>query len=296
MVRFGSVAFATLVLAVSGCTWPFKKTDPSPFENVTGSTSSPPLLIGPDSGGHVAPTELPAKQASVACLAAARELDKNGKVPEAIQLYEKARQQDPALSPSVSRRLAVLYDLANEFEKATVEYEQQLQASPRDPQLLNDVGYSYYCRGDFARAEEYLTQATKLDPNLKRAWLNLGLTLAASGRPEQGLNAFARAGTEAQSRANLGFVYATQGKVQEAKEQYKRALTLEPGFTLARVALERLENPPPADAKKDAGVVRADGRRSKFAVAEDVPSIFELEERIKTQEAAKQQEGQTPQN
>ncbi len=41
--------------------------------------------------------ELPPKQAAQLCLATAQEMQKNGRVEQAIYLYEKARQDDPTL-------------------------------------------------------------------------------------------------------------------------------------------------------------------------------------------------------
>ena len=275
-----------LVALGGGCVWPFKKAP----ENTAISPpvqAGPPLLIGPDAAGHTTATELPPKEAAVACLAAAQELDKNGKVGEAIMLYDKARQQDPKAAAGVGRRLAVLHDLAGDFAKASAEYEPLLKASPRDPLLLNDVGYSYYCRGDFARAAEHLTQATSIDPSLKRAWLNLGLAVAAQGQFDDAFAAFQKAGSEAEARANLAFALTTQGKTREAIDQYNRALQLEPGLVQARAALDRLTNPQPKDEQKtDRNVIRADvrGRRAP-ARSEDVPTIYELEDRLKKEDA-----------
>ena len=44
-----------------------------------------------------APVELPPEQAAQVCLAAAREMEKNGQPPEAIVQHEKARENDPRL-------------------------------------------------------------------------------------------------------------------------------------------------------------------------------------------------------
>ncbi len=289
MARLALFAVACAALAGGGCSWmskwkPGDQGSPaglSPVAGTGGGLSGGPPLIGPDAGGHVPQTELPAKEAAVACLAAAQDLDRGGKVPEAIHLYEKARAHDPKANAVATRRLAVLYDLAGDFDKASAEYATLLQAGPKDVQLLNDLGYSHYCRGDFPRAEEYLTQATTLDPTLKRGWINLGLVLAATDRPDAALAAFTRSGTEAEARSNLGFALAAQGKTQEAMEQYRTALKLQPGLGVAQRGLDVLMNPP---KPTDKNVVQAGGR-PRPASAEDVPTIFELEERIRKADA-----------
>lgn len=289
MARLALFAVACAALAGGGgCSWMSKwkagdSGSPTGITPVagTGSGVSGPPLIGPDAGGHVPPAELPPKDAAVACLAAAQDLDRNGKVPEAILLYEKARSHDPKTTAAATRRLAVLYDLAGDFDKASAEYAALLQASPKDPQLLNDLGYSHYCRGDFPRAEQHLTQATTLDPNLKRGWINLGLVLAATDRPDAALAAFARAGTEAEARSNLAFALAAVGKKAEAMEQYRTALKLQPGLGVAQRGLDVLMNPP---KPVDKSVVQAGGKPRPLT-AEDVPTIYELEERLRKAEA-----------
>jgi tetratricopeptide (TPR) repeat protein len=290
MARIAVFAVACATLAGGGCTWMTnwkakEQGSPvgiTPVAGTGGGVSGGPPLIGPDAGGHTPQTELAPKDAAVACLAAAQDLDRGGKVTEAIYLYEKARGQDPKANAVATRRLAVLYDLAGDFDKASAEYATLIQANPKDAQLLNDLGYSHYSRGDWARAEQYLTQATALDPSLKRGWINLGLVLAATDRPDAALAAFTRAGTEAEARSNMGFALAAQGKTQEAVEQYRTALKLQPGLGVAQRGLDVLMNPPkPADKN----VMQAGGK-PRPATAEDVPTIFELEERIKKAEGA----------
>src|SRR5438045_3117651 len=83
--------------------------------------------------------------------------------------------------------------------------------------LLNDIGYSFYCRGDLVTAENFLRKAVQNDHSLKAAWLNLGLVVSATGRLDEGFTAFQKAGSEGEAHANLAFVLAAQGKTSEAK-------------------------------------------------------------------------------
>jgi tetratricopeptide (TPR) repeat protein len=250
----------------------------------------PALLIGPDATSKAAPpVELPAKESGRLCLRAAQEFEKtfeqkgqDADLKNAIQLFEKARANDAAHAKLASRRLAVLYDKAGEFQKATAEYEALIKANPKDADLLTDLGYSYYCRGDWANAEAYLAKAVQLDPNHKKAWINLGLALAQQAKWDESFQAFCQSVRPADAHCNIAFVLAVQGNTAEAKAQYRQALALDPASRLARAALARLDNPEG----------RADGsgrRREKFdpaIAAAQVPSIAELEARMK-QEAVK---------
>jgi Tfp pilus assembly protein PilF len=205
--------------------------------------------------------DLPPAEAAKVCLAAAEELEKGGHYGQAIALYEKARQDYPGYA-TVSRRLAVLYDMQGNFTRAQEEYQKALELTPRDADLLNDVGYSWYCRGDWTQAENHLRQAVAANPGHKRAWVNLGLTLGQQQRYDESLAAFGNAVTPAQAQCNLGFVFTTQGKWDEARVAYGNALRLDGSLTLARAALDKLEKagapvPAPLPPHRVAGVPNA---------------------------------------
>lgn len=285
MARSALVLALAAALTSTGCLGLFANKTPQPAPMTATGGPTPGLLIGPEAAAKAPPTELPPKQAAHACLAAAREIDQKGNgadsVKQAVALYEKARALDPSTAEGVGRRLAVLYDTLGDFNKAQAEYDPLLKANPNDPKLLNDIGYSFYCRGDLSTAENYLRKAIQNDPNLKPAWLNLGLVVAASGRLSEGFEAFLKAGSEGEAHANMAFVLSAQGKASEAKAEYRKALTIEPGLTSARTALERLENPP----KIDQNVIQSGGKGTpKRMTADDIPNIHELEQRLQKTE------------
>jgi len=204
-------------------------------ENLT-STTTPDLNKAETTGK----AELPAKATAEVCLTTARLLEKDGKDGDAIVLYEKARQNGPN-KVQISRRLAVLYDKQKDYKHAMEEFNQLLKRFPKDVDLLNDVGYCYYNQGNWPEAEKYLRQATTLNPNHKRAWINLGMTLAQNNHRDDSLEAFTKVVSPAQARCNLAFILTTQGKFNEAKIEYRQALTFEPDLELARNALAKLE-------------------------------------------------------
>ena len=276
--RVAAVLGLGLLASSVGCKYfPTRSTTESVQPVMPGGSAKLPLLVGPQ-GGASNITELPVKEAIVAWLGTAHEMEKNKQPEAAIELYEKARAAEPRLGPDISRRLAVLYDQIEEFTKAQTEYDIALKATPTDAELLADLGYSYYCRGDWKRAEETLRHVVTAHADHKRAWMNLGLTLCAAQRFEDGHAAFRKTGTEAEARVNLAFALAVQGRNDDAKEQYRAALQLEPGMKMARAALAALENPKPV-AKKP--VKLADD----IPPEHQVPSIHELEKRIREADA-----------
>jgi tetratricopeptide (TPR) repeat protein len=187
--------------------------------------------------------ELPAGESAKLCFTTAETLEKGGKDGEAIGLYEKARLLDKHLNTEVTRRLAVLYDRCGEFDKALDEYRRGLTENPKDAELLSDLGYGYYNRGQWTEAEKNLRKAVAANPKFANAWINLGMTLAQQYKYEESLQAFGKVVPKAQALCNLAFIQATQSKFDEARKSYEAALNLEPGLQIARTALHKLNQP-----------------------------------------------------
>lgn len=200
------------------------------------------LTLGPE-GANAPIEELPTKQSAQVCLYTAQEFDRNGRAPEAIALYEKARMLQPDLDKKLCRRLAVLYDQLGNEAKADEEFSKAMTHYPNDSDVLNDIGYSAYARGNWKQAEEHLTRSVELKPENKRAWINLGLAIAQQDRYPESMRAFMKACGEAEALCNLGFVLSVKGKKEQALETYRRAGELAPGLRLAQAAVDRYSNP-----------------------------------------------------
>jgi len=211
--------------------------------------------------------ELPPREKAKASLATAQLLDKNGKIDEAAKLYEQARSLNNDYK-FVCRRLAVLYDRQGNFPKANDEYDKAIAMYPKDGDLLNDAGYSRYCQGNWTLAEDYLRQAIERNKESKKAWTNLGMTLAQREHYEEALEAFAHALSEPEAHFNLAFVFTTQGKRAEAIAEYKKVLQLVPDMERAKLAIAKLENPEPKRMGPAAGVQQAGHRTARNPVEE----------------------------
>src|SRR5262245_5241702 len=184
-----------LLLLAGGVLWP-----------AAGCYSlTPPVVNPPLSANNTAPAPgapggqalslkaefSPGEHAKI-CFTTAESLEQGGKPVEAIGLYEKARQADPKLHQA-TRRLAVLYDQVGQFDKAVEEYQKAIKQFPKDPDLYNDLGYGYYCRGEWAEAEKSLRKALELNPKHERALMNLGMALGQQQRYQEALAYFERA-------------------------------------------------------------------------------------------------------
>lgn len=232
-------AAAATLLAGPGCmTWKgLTSTDPPPL----------PQKPAPADPGIRMDAALPPNESAGLALRMAEGCEAAGKDAEAAAYYERARAADPNCADRAARRLAVLYDKLDMQPKALAEFTALLKKHPKDSALLSDVGYSYYNRGQWGEAEQYLRQAVAADAANKKAWTNLGLTLAQQGRYPESLDAFSKGATQAEAYQNLAFVLTAQKKFDEAKAAYRKALELEPGLKVSQAALTRLDGMVTAD-------------------------------------------------
>jgi Flp pilus assembly protein TadD len=162
---------------------------------------------------------------------------------DALTVLEKKRHGAfrPGDEALAHRRMAGALDRLGRFAQADTHYKKALKASPKDPRVWNDAGYSYYLQGRWADAERALMTAAKLAPDDERIRVNLGLTLAAQGRTESALPLLSHVSGDAVGHANLGYLLASTGQFDLARHQYEQALALRPDFELPRRALARIE-------------------------------------------------------
>ena len=220
---------AVMTLGLSGCL----ATPPGFAPMAVGSSPIP----RPEGEKEVA---LPPKASAQVNVKLAENFEKSGHHAEAAVYYERAREADPKL-PGVSKRLAILYDRLGQTDQAFAEFQSALKASPQDPEVLNGLGYFHYTRGQWEHAEKHLRQAIEADPQYRKAWVNLGMVCCQRQRYDEGLAAFCQAVSKAEAHSNVGFILTVQGRYDEARLEYRRALEANPNLTIARLALAKLE-------------------------------------------------------
>jgi Flp pilus assembly protein TadD len=71
--------------------------------------------------------------------------------------------------------LAASYDRLKRFDLADRAYRQVLRLTGSTPEVLNNIGYSYMLRGDYARAGQKLREAQAKDPENPYVQANLAL-------------------------------------------------------------------------------------------------------------------------
>jgi tetratricopeptide (TPR) repeat protein len=133
-----------------------------------------------------------------------------GRVPEAIQVFEKALRISPDDANGHSR-LGFALVRTGKIPEAIEHYEQALRINPDYAEAHNDLASIYLAEGKPSDAIRHYEQALRIKPDYAEMHYNLGFTLEKVGR------------------------------TQEAVEQYQQSLKLSPDFALARDALRRLQ-------------------------------------------------------
>ena len=83
--------------------------------------------------------------------------------------------------------LAASYDRLRRFDLADRAYGEAIKLAGATVEILNNQGYSYMLRGDYARARAKLDQARRIDPNNRFVQNNLAL-LSASAHTAKAIN------------------------------------------------------------------------------------------------------------
>ena len=243
----GCLLTSALCLAAVGCT--------SSWESLTGGLVGGPA---PESNATGTQPTAPADGLSVPdqvrlCLDTGRQLDKAGNDEGALEQYERVLSLDPS-NFTAMRRLCVLYDRQARWDKAEELYRKVAKVRPKDADILSDWGYSFFLRaGDknWREAEAKLRHALQIDPQHARAHNNLGLVLGELKRYPEAFAEFRAAQlSEAEAHCDMAFVYWSQGKMEEAKQECRVARDMDTSCLKARdmlAALEKAPHPPDGD-------------------------------------------------
>lgn len=170
----------------------------------------------------------------------ARLSERHGQNDYAAQVYESILRKHPQ-NAYAHHRLAVLLAQKHDYERAEQHFQQALELGQRTPELLADIGYYFYARDQLDEAENMLRESLAGNPDQKVARSNLGLVLGEQGRLEEARQQFSKALSPAETHANMGYVHAMLGDLAQAKIEFNKALTLDSSLRPAADALIQLE-------------------------------------------------------
>jgi Flp pilus assembly protein TadD len=166
-------------------------------------------------------------QSAQGCLARGRALLEEGRLNEAIAELSRAASLDPRLSQAHSL-LAVAYDRKGLHDRAKEAYARAVDVNERDPEALNNLGYSLYVNGNYRAAVDKLKRAARLAPSDARVLNNLALAQARLGKFDDAYRNFARAGGEFTGHSNVAALLIRMGRDDKAAEHLEAARRIQP--------------------------------------------------------------------
>jgi len=148
----------------------------------------------------------------------------------------KAKPKDPASETATNIRLAESYFGAGRVNEALGILEKAAASQPNNAPLRNYYGQLCFLSGRNAEAEASFSKALELDPHLTDARNNLGAVYDVTGRKDLAEQEFLKVlGDQAYSapekaHLNLGLLYGSQGRQDEALNHLRKAVELNPKF------------------------------------------------------------------
>lgn len=125
---------------------------------------------------------------------------------KALVAFERANLQSK-FSKTPRYNMAKLYLTYGLAESALPVFQNLLSESPKDVDLLNAVGSSYFLLSDYGQALSYFKQIPQSEWSRAEIGLNLSFTLNKLGKSEEAADVFAR--VEKPKKANLKRYYST---------------------------------------------------------------------------------------
>ncbi|MGE0642392.1 MAG: tetratricopeptide repeat protein [Nitrospira sp.] len=142
-------------------------------------------------------------------------------------------------------QLALERQMKREFEEAVTLYKESIATHPT-AEAYTFLGWTYSFMGRLDDAIEECHKAIAQDPDFGNPYNDIGAYLIEKGELDEAIAWFQKAiqakryESPAYPHLNLGRVYERKGNWTEAIESYKKALTLDPKYAVARKALGRL--------------------------------------------------------
>lgn len=156
-----------------------------------------------------------------------RALLEEDRLNEAIAELSRAASLDPKLSQAHSL-LAVAYDRKGLHDRAGDSYRRAMDANDKDPQALNNLGYSLYLSGNYRAAVDKLKKAARMAPADARILNNLALAQVRLGKYDDAYRNFARAEGEFNGHSNVAAMLIRAGREEKAVEHLEAARKLQP--------------------------------------------------------------------
>jgi tetratricopeptide (TPR) repeat protein len=170
-------------------------------------------------------------------------LANSGQLPEAIREFQNVLKEDPQ-NVQAHFYLAVCHYRSHHLDEAVDALNATLAAGKNYPPAEELLGSIWLLKKDYARARQQFTHLASVAPANYGAHYNLGILAMQEGHAEEALRELQAASradpSAAQAHAALGSLYQSRGDPARARDEFERAIALNPDDQASRRSLEQL--------------------------------------------------------
>jgi tetratricopeptide (TPR) repeat protein len=166
--------------------------------------------------------------------------ESQGHIPAAIENYKNALKVNDEHHGALYR-LGVLYATSQKYPEAIATWKKYINVTHHSAVGYSNLGFSYELSGAYADAERAYLTGIERDSDSAPCRINYGLMLARHGRIADGVAQMQMVLSEAEVHFNVGSVHEGQGRRELAREEYQKALQLNPKLTDAKLRLQKLD-------------------------------------------------------
>ena len=155
-----------------------------------------------------------------------------GKLEEAVAEFRKAAEMDPKYV-AAQLNLGYAYDRLSRLEEAMAQYQKVIALEPGNLFAHNNLGVLYDKKGRYDEAIREFERVLQIDTSNATALENLQNAKRSKGTVQEREERFAQARKEVEARPddpraayNLGRLFASYGKKEQALEWLAKALEL----------------------------------------------------------------------
>ena len=169
--------------------------------------------------------------------------DKQGKLKQAIQLLEKAKNNEEFCNnKSKVFQLASYYEKAKELSKAVEFFKKVLKLDPRNIEALLHIGYIYRSIKENVKAFKCFKQILSIEPDNFLAYFGLGrLYQSLDNHDNEAIKCFKNClninSESLKANLQLGIIYLKTKNYEESLKCLQTVIKLEPNNVLGLVAL-----------------------------------------------------------
>ncbi len=162
--------------------------------------------------------------------------DRKGEETKALEAWRKALEIQPDFAKT-HESLGLMYARREQYETAVQEFRKAVSGDADDAEAHYDLGLALVRTGEADEGRREFAEALSLNANYTDARMQIGNLLAAKGEPVAAVNVYRevirRNPNSAEAHNNLGLALLENGDFAGAESAFRRALKLRPGYAAA---------------------------------------------------------------